>query len=46
MACFFITQYFQHMNGAKTLTHIVLCTFQIKSNDNMEKRVDLNIRTR
>ena len=33
MACIFITKYFQLTNGAKTLTHIMFCTFEIKSND-------------
>ena len=32
MAGIFITQYFHLPNGAKTLTHIVLCTFLIKRN--------------
>ena len=35
MACIFTTQYFQLTNGAKTLTHIVFCTFLIKSDQNL-----------
>ena len=30
-----ITQHFELRNGVKTLTHIVLCTFLIKSNQNL-----------